>query len=89
MIDWTPFLTENIVDELASHVKLYRRANQKLRKDHVTKGSVSTAGDSFLLDSSDEGKYMIGSSHHRQGRGGGDMNHVTVCSLSTSVVSLY
>ena len=32
-IDWTPFLTQKLVDELATHVKLYRRADQKYQKE--------------------------------------------------------
>jgi len=32
-IDWTPFITQKLVDELASHVKLYRRADQKLHEE--------------------------------------------------------
>ncbi|XP_067942910.1 sorting nexin-13-like [Watersipora subatra] len=31
-IDWTPLLTHKLVDEMASHVKLYRRAYQQERK---------------------------------------------------------
>ena len=30
-IDWTPLLTHKLVDEMASHVKLYRRAHQKAK----------------------------------------------------------
>uniref|UniRef100_A0A915L443 PXA domain-containing protein n=1 Tax=Romanomermis culicivorax TaxID=13658 RepID=A0A915L443_ROMCU len=51
-IDWVPFLTRDIVDDFASHIRLYRRAKEKCQRENsqLMKKSCS---NSSTLDKSD------------------------------------
>ncbi|XP_012252806.2 sorting nexin-13-like isoform X1 [Athalia rosae] len=45
-VDWIPYLTTRLVDDAASHVRLYRQARAKMKgtKPHRGSGSSSTSG---------------------------------------------
>lgn len=35
-VDWTPLLTRHIVDDFASHIRIYRKARDKLRIEQIS-----------------------------------------------------
>ena len=60
-IDWTPFLTQKLVDELATHVKLYRRADQKYQKEQENRDLTEPPDGECItyLCSAQEGKGIL------------------------------
>lgn len=51
-VDWVPFLTTHLVDDFACHIRLYRKANEKLQAQTASRSEKEVEGalESIFFD---------------------------------------
>jgi hypothetical protein len=47
-VDWMPFLTTTLVDDAASHLRLYRQAKAKMKEEETTNDSPAKKSNQLL-----------------------------------------